>query len=309
MKRKEWAEMDLNERLAFLDECAEKARARFLDKRDNAKEKIQLLNEKIARGERLTVDEFEFYTGIKFSHDMGGKMKDILSLSTCCLINPLCRKRLENKVGVCAECFAEFVTLSYKGVTENTCYNYIVLSETDLPLALIPYIDRNELRLESFGDVGTMIQAKNYIKFALANPHCMVSVWTKNPWLYDAAFKAMGIAKCPENFTVILSSQFLNIETKIPEKYRYFVKKTFTVYTAEYLIANKLPASFINCGGRSCKHCERCYCKANHSETHIHELLKRDTKKMESVGFTWYDVETPIPVAEKKVVDYSEMFI
>ena len=189
MKKVQWENMTTEQRLLYLDECAEKARARFSNQWHA--ETIALLNEKMAAGYRLTVEEFESYTGIKFSKDMTGKMKEILALSTCCLVNPLCRKRLENKVGICAECFAAATMISYETVTENTCYNYQVLSTVDIPENLIPYIDRKELRLEAFGDVGTVTQAKNYIKFALYNKQCHVTAWTKNPWLYAMAFKAL----------------------------------------------------------------------------------------------------------------------
>lgn len=307
MKRIIWEEMTAEEKLAFLDDCAAKARARF--ERTWTAEKIDALNKKVAAGERLTVEEFEVYTGVKFSHDMGGKMDGILSLSTCCLLNPLCRERLEKKIGVCAECFAEALMLAKEGVTENTCYNYTVLSTVEIPVELIPYIGRPELRLESFGDVGTVTHAVNYINFAVYNPDCAVTVWTKNPWLYAAAFERLGISTCPDNLTIIRSSQYLNIEADIPAKYAWFIRKTFTVYTAEYLIENNLPANFINCGGRSCKHCQRCYLAAHKSETHIREILKKDTRKAEKAGYIWYDVETPFPVrAAASAVDFSGLF-
>lgn len=299
--------MTLEQKLMYLDECAEKARERF--KRQWNENLIAILNEKVSAGNRLSVEDFESYTGVKFSHNMGGKMKEILSLSTCCLLNPLCRNRLEKKIGICAECFAESTMFAKTEVTENTCYNYQVLSEIEIPDEIIPYIDRPELRLESFGDVGTVIQAKNYIKIALFNKHCAVSVWTKNPWIYELAFKALGITICPENLTIILSSQFLNKEVEIPAKFAWFIRKTFTVYTAEYLLANNIPACFINCGGRKCKSCQRCYINASISEVHIRELLKKDISKMEKAGYTWQDSITTTP-AEKKdsKVDFSGLF-
>lgn len=307
MKKLIWENMTLDEKISYLNDCAEKAEKRF--RKNWSDEKIAALNEKIAAGGRLTVEEFETYTGIKFSHDMGGKMKDILSLSTCCLLNPLCRARIEKKIGICAECFAEALLLARQGLTENTCYNYKVLSSVDLPAEIIPYIDAAECRLESYGDAGTVTHAKNYVKIAIYNPHCAVTVWTKNPALYHAAFQELGLTVCPNNFTVILSSQYMNTEIAIPEKYAYFIKKTFTVYTAEWLIENNKPACFINCGGRRCKDCKRCYVNANRSEKHIREILKKDTNKIEKAGFTWYDAGTPIPVVEKKsTVDFSGLF-
>lgn len=308
MKRKEWEEMTLEEKLSYLEECTKKRYERFIKERDP--ELVAVINKKIEMGYRLTMEEFESYTGVKFSWDMGGKMKDIISLSTCCLLNPLCRKRLQEHIGVCAECFAEQTLLSYQGLLENLCYNYKVLSEKVLPDELIPYIDAAEFRGESFGDAGTETHAFNMIKFALFNPHCAVSIWTKNPWLYDMAFSRLGITVCPENLTIIYSSQYLNRESKIPEKFAWFIKKTFTVYTAEYLLSHGLTASFINCGGRSCKTCQRCYKNAARSEKSIHELLKKDTHKLEKSGWKWEDAENAPKVPEKPAkVDYSHLFI
>ena len=308
MKRKQWEEMDLPEKIAFLEECADNAKKRFLKERDP--EAVAMINQKIEKGYRLSPEEFEIYTGISFSWTMGGKMKDILSLSTCCLLNPLCRQRLEKKIGICAECFAEAEMLAKQGLLENSCYNFIVLSTVDIPEEIIPFIDRKEFRLESFGDVATVIQCKNYIKFALYNKHCAVSVWTKNPWLYEIAFREMGITVCPENFTIILSSQYLNTEVKIPARFTWFIRKTFTVYTAEYLLSHNLPAAFINCGGRRCKECQRCYINAARSEINIRELLKKDTLKMEKAGFTWTDsIPENISPARPAKVDFSALFI
>lgn len=306
MKKITWEEMTLEEKIAYLEECAETRKQRFL--RDRSADAVNMIEVKISAGERLTIDDFETYTGVKFSHTMTGKMEEILSISTCCLLNPLCVERIQKKIGICAECFANALMLAKQGLCENTCYNYKVLSTIEIPDALIPYIDRDELRIESFGDVGTVTQAVNYVKFAVFNPHCNVTAWTKNPWLYDAAFKHLGITEKVKNFTLILSSQFINKESVIPAKYAWFIDKTFTVYTLEYLKENKLSSCFINCGGRKCKDCQRCYKNANVSEKHIRELLKKDTSKAEKAGFTWLDTGNPIPVI-MPTSDYNKLFI
>lgn len=307
MKRKVWEEMTMAEKLAWLDEMTENAEKRFL--RNRKQDLVNAVNMKVAAGERLTVEEFERYTGIRFSHDMTGKMEDVLSLSTCCLVNPICRKRIEKKIGICAFCFSEALMLARQGVCENTAFNYRQLSKIEIPAELIPYIDAEELRIESYGDVGTVTQAANYINIARCNPHCAVTAWTKNPSIYAAAFEKLGITVCPENLTVILSSPFLNREVKIPEKYRWFIKKTFTVYTLDWLQENGKTAAFINCGGRRCKECQKCYVNANRSADSLRELLKSDAKKAEKIGFTWDDIRQELKVEiTRTATDYSALF-
>ena len=232
---------------------------------------------KIATGERITVDEFEALTGIMFSHCMTGKMENILGLSTCCLYNPVCLARLKAGTGICAECFAAALEMQYKGTLENTSYNTEILTASIIPLEILPIISADELRIESFGDTQNWIQAANYMNMARVNPLLPVTAWTKNPGHYLEAINR-GYSK-PENFTLIFSSLELNQPQDIPEKYAAIIDKRFTVYTLAWLDDNGLDNSFINCGGRSCKNCQRCYQNAKRTGFDVRELLKKDADK------------------------------
>ena len=120
------------------------------------------------------------------------------------------------------------------------------------------------------------------------------------------------MSKKPDNFTLIKSSKKKNQEEKILSSEKGLVDKTFSVFTLDWLKTHNLDSSFINCGGRNCKACQRCYKKAKTSETHIHELLKSDTKKAERSGYTWTDnqakKDTSVNTNNETATRYANMF-
>lgn len=276
---------------------ANNARKRFAEKYDlrmNAKRKVnnRLMGDLFTN--RLTVEEFEAYTGIMFSHDMEGKMKNVLSISTNCKANPYCMARYQNGVGICASCFAQATTARYKHVNENTALNTEILTKELIPDEVMPRITNDICRIESFGDLNNVIQARNYLRLIKANPDVQFGWWTKNPNFAHLALQEECKGRVPENVHIILSSLLLNTETKINPKYAYFVNKVFTVYTLEWLHANNINEDkFINCGARSCNNCRRCYRSFDDNQLfkrnndvrngveYVKELLKSDAKKKE----------------------------
>lgn len=260
--------------------------------------------EKIAAGQRVTVEEFEALAGVMFSHNMTGKMLDILSLSTNCFCNPCCIARMRAGVGICAECFAAEIEAKYTSTFENTAYNAKILAGSVLPLEVLPIIDADELRIESFGDTANWKQAANYLNMARVNPILPVTAWTKNPNHYKEAIKR-GYSK-PDNFTLIYSSIDLNTPADIKPEYETIIDKRFTVYTLEWLDANGLDHRFINCGGRSCKNCQRCYKNAKSTKFDVRELLKKDAEKARKTRGgqweTWTDDDTPTQEAKPEDV-------
>lgn len=246
--------------------------------------------EKVAAGQRITVTEFECLTGVMFSHHMTDKMSNILALSSNCLANPVCLARIKAGIGICAECFAASVETRYSGVFENTSYNAQLLSSMVLPASMIPVIDADELRIESFGDTANWIQAANYLQMAIYNPLVPVTAWTKNPGHYAEAIRR-GYRK-PDNFTLIISSVELNTPCEIKPEFAAIIDKRFTVYTLEYLDTNGIGMGFINCGGRSCKTCQRCYNRAKTTGFDVRELLKADARKAEKRE-TWITDDGP----------------
>ena len=132
------------------------------------------------------------------------------------------------------------------------------------------------LRIESFGDVANVIQARNYIRIIKAFPEKRCAIWTKNIAIWDTAFKAEGGK--PKNTTFVLSSPYMNkpVSRTILENFP-FIDHVFTVYDKKYAKQHNIK---INCGGRKCMECIikkiNCYYRVNKDNDtfYINELKK-----------------------------------
>ena len=230
-----------------------------------AKAKVKAFNEGMPAN-TLSIEEFEAYTGIMFSHNMSGKMKGVLAISTNCKANPYCKARLANGEGICASCFAQKTEKNYYELYANTALNAEILSTEVIPWELIPEINTDIVRIEAFGDLINPTQAENYLRIIIKNPDVRFGWWTKNPNFIHVALRDYHDGKVPKNVQIVLSSLHLNEEAKINPKFKYFISKVFTVYTPCYFNAMNIDMeSFINCGARSCKQCQRCYHKADYN--------------------------------------------
>lgn len=201
--------------------------------------------------------------------NMTGKMEGFISLSTSPLCNAHCIERMNSDVAVCKHCFSARMQKRYKTLREKLERNTELLTKTELQPEDIPFLNAAFFRFEAFGDLNNTLQVKNYFMIAEQNPHCMMTLWTKNPWIIADAMEEYGITK-PENFIVILSSVLLNVSAdadQVTSKYP-FIDKVFTVYDKEH--AENVT---INCGARSCATCQRCYHKTAGLE-YVNELLK-----------------------------------
>lgn len=196
-------------------------------------------------------------SAIIVSDNMTGKMYDFPSISTNCLCNPFCLARIEKASpdSICSHCFAEATVNHYSDLNDNCKRNFDILTTEIIPLELLPrfYPDVRQCRIESFGDVYNVTQAINYINIAIVNPGVNVTAWTKNPYVWKKAFEKAGK---PANFTFILSSQFLNKTAEPSPAIKKWIDIIFTVYSPDYIGANKIN---INCGARSCRTCKECY--------------------------------------------------
>lgn len=251
-----------------------------------AKAKVKAFNEGMPAN-RLSIEEFEAFTGIMFSHNMSGKMTDVLAISTNCKVNPYCLARLAKGESICSSCFAQKVENRYYDLYANTALNAEILSKEIIPWEVIPTINAFMVRIEAFGDLINPIQAENYLRMIIKNPDVRFGWWTKNPNFVHVALQTYHNGEVPKNVQIILSSLRLDEEAKINPKFKYFNSKVFTVYTPCYFNAMNIDIeSFINCGARSCKKCQRCYHKADYNVTnkqntiivngieYIRELLK-----------------------------------
>lgn len=201
---------------------------------------------------------------VHVSDSMSGKMTGIPSISTSCLVNPICLKRMQDGESICAHCFAEATLNRYKAAGIAMESNYHLLTESVLPVGLLPvFANVAIVRIESFGDVANVTQAINYANICKANPCVMFAWWSKNMNIIQEAFDKVGK---PDNVIMVESSPKLNI-AKNPS--RPCVDKVFTVYDEKTIEAENVN---INCGARCCATCRRCYSK--NTESVVSEKLK-----------------------------------
>ena len=180
------------------------------------------------------------------SDDMSGKMQGIPSVSTSCLVNPICKARMKQGDSICAHCFAETTLRRYTACGKAMESNFHLLNDSVLPLDLLPiFANVAIVRIESFGDVASVTQAINYANLCKVNPNVMFAWWSKNMNIIKTAFDKVGK---PSNVIMVESAPMLDTEIEPSNEY---VDKTFTVYTHDH--------GQINCGKRSCLGCRGCY--------------------------------------------------
>lgn len=257
-ERKNW---DLEEILKTSEEMQEHIRTHQSDNLREyfGDEAIDKANRIIyGQHRRLTIAEFRDIFGIHFSTNMSAKLETVTALSTSCLVNPYCIVRMLDGVNVCAYCFSVGVQDMYREtLTPWLIQNFRILNEIVIPAKYWPDIANDMLRFEAFGDSYTWKQPANYNECAKANKQARCALWSKNPGILRQAIER-GYKKA-KNMVYVLSSVKLNVEEieKIFERFP-FMDKCFTVYDAEYIKAHCID---INCGGRSCRSCKRCYTK------------------------------------------------
>ena len=200
------------------------------------------------------------------------KLQGISSISSSVCDNLFCKARQAIKDCICKYCYA-FNQQSYQtGLKEHNILNGIILRNILIPVEmfkalpiLFPY-----LRIESFGDVANVIQARNYIRIIKAFPEKRCAIWSKNIAIWEQAFILEGK---PDNCTYVHSSSELN-KPAVIDRIRYsFVDHVFTVYTKQYVKENGI---VINCGGKKCMACilENKNCYYRNTEFYINELRK-----------------------------------
>ena len=211
----------------------------------------------------MTMADGAAATLVQTEHSTESKMGGIPSISTCCLMNPLCVARMQNGEAVCSHCFSNALMKIRAGLKLTTGQNFAILNSQEIaeapelhwtPKALKINPDKL-MRIESFGDVASTLQAINYIRIAKANADCKSAVWTKNLKFWVEAFEREGK---PDNMTLVFSSLNINRADFIPDWARPYVDHRFTVYTAEWLEAHGIKS---NCAGISCASCQKCYHK------------------------------------------------
>lgn len=194
-----------------------------------------------------------------------GKLTGMHSISTSAALNPYCTSRDKIEGSICNKCYAETYLKLRKGLRERLEGNTRELTERYIPASELPIINDRYFRLEAFGDVQNVTQVENYFNLACRNHGTQFALWTKNPSIIAQALKQ---AHKPLNMIIIYSSPMINrpVHDKIFDLYP-FIDKVFTVYDKAHA-----GTVSINCGGRKCLECLRCYSKR--TDRHVNELLK-----------------------------------
>lgn len=194
---------------------------------------------------------------------MARKLEGISSISSSVHDNCFCKARMMLQDCICMYCYAYNQQAYQTGLKEHNIINGLVLRNVLIPvkafkklMIVFPY-----LRIESFGDVANVTQARNYIRIIKAFPEKRCAIWSKNIAIYEQAFKLEGK---PRNTTYVHSSRALNKPDDIDLNRYDFVDHIFTVYTKRYIKKHNV---VINCGGKKCMECikqrKNCYFRLN----------------------------------------------
>ena len=203
---------------------------------------------------------------------MDKKLEGICSISSSVCDNIFCQARRKIKDCICSHCYASNQQAIQTGLREHNILNGIIFRNVLIPVCafktlhfMFPY-----LRIESFGDVANVTQARNYIRIIKAFPRMRCAIWSKNIEIWARAFELEGK---PNNTTYVHSSGKVNKPDNVDVKKYWFVDHIFTVYDKKYAKENNIE---INCGGRKCMECiiKKTNCYFHGGPLYVNELLK-----------------------------------
>ena len=203
------------------------------------------------------------------NHSEGTKMAGIQSISTSCLHNPICQERAKCADSVCAHCYAQRLCKFRTTLQRNLEENSAVLSSRLLKPSEAAAVNISAVigRIESFGDVANVIQARNYIRIIRAHKATRFGIWSKNDGIWHAAFLAEGK---PRNCTYVHSSMELNHVDMVKPFMDRFTDHVFTVWTKDKY--PEFEGGKTECAGIRCINCLKCYKKGTSFE--INERLR-----------------------------------
>lgn len=199
------------------------------------------------------------------------KLDGMSSINTSPELNPTCEARRKAGVDhICAHCFSKRFFGHRCNMAKPYEENYRYLNEHDLTMeeaAAVP-ISTLYCRIESMGETGGIRHAVNYLKIIEAHPLTQFGWWTKNRHFLQRALEEFGHK--PKNLSIVLSSakigRVYRLDTEERLRTEFQADHLFTVYPKD------TPDEQINCGGRRCIDCLRCYKKD--TEFFISERLK-----------------------------------
>lgn len=215
--------------------------------------------------------------------DIKHKLAGMLGINTSITNNPVCIARrewaLENEKWdcVCLYCYADGLVNRYDAL-ENAClYNQHILNShllEEIELKAIVLM-AEFVRFEMFGDVSSVMQARNYIRIAKSHPFNRFGAWSKNHNFWRQAFEMEGGK--PENMTYILSSVCMDKVDAVPVWMEKYVDYVFTVCSTRATYERFLALYAGNCkacAGVNCLMECKCHCYIKGNAKYIFELKR-----------------------------------
>lgn len=234
-----------------------------------------LQKDKITRFERMELIHYIWIVHHHSTTDHNSKLDGLDSISTNTLHNDFCNQCRRDPAFICSKCYAGRDLKCYKATSDHNLINAAILQNilfTRHELVAVNVTAANA-RIESFGEVENVTQARNYTRLIRATPQTRWGIWTKRPGIWAEAFEAEGGK--PRNCTFILSSPRIDTPAEPAPSIADLVDHTFTVYSRASVDAG----TEINCGGRRCLDCIKarkgCYYRTNSRNPYeIREMIK-----------------------------------
>lgn len=204
-------------------------------------------------------------TSLYITKKMQGKMQGFKSLNTSPRDNPFCMIMCfgEEKDIICKYCYSQRALATYaKAARKPWRRNLYLLSEGLLESHQIPEIKEKVFRFHSHGELWNQNHYINFVNIARMNPDTYFTLYTKRPDLI------CGIERPPNMGLIYSEPKLNNYVEEVPEGF----DRRFTVFTEPYIKEHNIQLR-INCEGRKCIECLRCY-TPNKEVTHINEKLK-----------------------------------
>ena len=222
-----------------------------MGKHESSMEKIEFyLAKQDKRGKLTTADQIDLARELTIS-DMKFKLKGLCAVSTSHFGCAFCKKASMCKGSICEKCYVNkegYKTNLHNALRRNKLIlDNFELSTTALKTVCLP---TEKVRIQAHGETDTSTCAKNFIRLMKSHSSNKFGVWEKNDVVWADALEELGK---PKNCKLTHSSMFINKVGQPIARLVPYVDHIFTVLDED------ADAPIINCGGRSCFECERCY--------------------------------------------------
>jgi len=174
-----------------------------------------------------------------------GKLEHMNSINVSSLNNPFCIEMSKIEGNVCSKCYSTRLLKCRKALKTKLEKNGELLIN-NINSYDLPRINAKWFRFNSYGELLNKKHFINLTKIAHKNIHVTFALWTKR-------IQLVGDYPVPANLILIYSEPRINPkEVWIPPRFN----KVFAVYTKDYIKENNID---INCGGKKCITCLKCY--------------------------------------------------